>query len=84
MVYPHNYRSKLESIFSQGCTVWNGSCIVECRRALSWVVRTVKAIVGDLDCVDDIHQRRQNSPSTSSVCSPTIREEEPYFKNLEQ
>lgn len=64
---PSQLHELMESIFAQGCTVWKRRSTVECRRGLFWVGRTVKAIVGDLDFVDEIHQHRQNSPSTSSV-----------------
>lgn len=64
---PSQLQEHIGSIFAQGCTVWNTRSIAECWRALIWVGRTVEAIVGDLDSVDEIHQHSQNSPSTSSV-----------------
>ncbi len=49
------YRSTIESVLCQCCTVWYASCTVENRRDLSQVVKTAQRIVGtalpDLDSV---------------------------------
>ena len=65
------YRSTIESILCQGCTVWYSSCTAEDRRNLARVVKTAERIVGaelpDLDFVyAECMQRRDRSICTDN------------------
>ena len=68
----HFYRSTIESILCQGCSVWYAGCTAESRRDLARVVRSAIKIIGaelpDLDSVcGDRLKRKARSISTDKL-----------------
>ena len=48
------YRSTIESILFQGCSVWYAGCTAESRRDLARVVRSAKKIGAELPDLDSV------------------------------